>query len=648
MYIPDDKIEEVRAASDIVDIVGEYVQLKKRGSNFVGLCPFHDEKTPSFNVNPGRSIFKCFGCGVGGNVFQFIMRMENVGFPEAVRVLAERAGITLNLEQNDLSESASSTEAIYHALRFAARFYFDQLTQSEQGKVGLDYFKKRGFTGKTIKQFGLGYAPEAWDRLLNEAVKGQIAPEVLERAGLAIPRKDGSGYYDRYRGRVIFPIFSPVGKVLGFGGRILQADPEQPKYINSPETEVYSKSRVLYGLYQGKQAIRKAEEVILVEGYTDVISLHQAGVENAVAACGTSLTDGHVKSLLRYAKRIIFINDADSAGDNATVRGIGLALKGGLVPYVVELPEKEDPDSFVQKHGRETFEEYLRKYRWSFVQFLLIRARQDGRLLNPESEAQALNDVLELIATIDDPLVRDAYVHEMSDLLDKPDIILYSALEKVMLEQRRHETRAARHRVPAGPSHTPGSESLPGVDAAHGNEQLPERERTAVSDVLPEERILIRVMLEHGLPLVEFILGNMGLEEFTEGPARESVVCFLQQYQAGYVRAQELLDGGYGEAVQNFVADVLLDQHEPSENWERKAKIPVPRFNEDPYEAAASAMTLLKLDRVDELIQRVKQKQRQLTDDSPDLRDVLAELMELQTLRRQIEQREFLQWNKAE
>lgn len=648
MYIPEDKIEEVRAASDIVDVIGEYVQLKRRGSNFIGLCPFHSEKTPSFNVNPAIGIFKCFGCGVGGNVFQFIMRQENVGFPEAARVLAERAGIPLNLEQNDSSEGESGVESVYHALRFAARFYFEQLTQADQGKAGLDYFKKRGFSGKTIKHFGLGYAPDAWDGLFNEAVNGRLAPEVLEQAGLIIPRKDGSGYYDRYRGRVIFPIFSPVGKVLGFGGRILRADSDQPKYINSPETEVYSKSRVLYGLFQGKQAIRKAEEVILVEGYTDVISLHQAGVENAVAACGTSLTEGHVKSLIRYARRIIFINDADSAGDNATVRGIGLALKGGMVPYVVELPEKEDPDSFVQKHGRETFEEYLRKYRWSFVQFLLIRARQDGRLLNPESEAEALNDILELIAVIRDPLVRDAYVHEMSDLLDKPDIILYSALEKVLLDQRRNETRAARRRETAGSSQAIGFEQPSAGEAPRwGDQQAPRREGVMPADALPEERILVRVMLEHGLALVEFVLGNMALEEFTEGPSRETVVCFLQQYQAGHVNAQELLDGAYGETIQSFVAEVLLDQYEPSENWERKAKIPVPRFNEDPYESAASAMTLLKLDRLDERIQRIKQRQRLLKDDGPELREMLTELMELQSLRRRIEQREFLQWNKA-
>ncbi|HMB90674.1 MAG TPA: DNA primase, partial [Rhodothermales bacterium] len=252
MIIPDHKIEEIRAASDIVDVVSDYVRLKKRGSNHFGLCPFHNEKSPSFSVNPSMGIFKCFGCSAGGDVFQFIMRIESHSFPEAARMLAERAGIPLP-EHDEEREQSSEMESIYHALRFAARFFYDQLTTTNAGKPALDYLTGRGFSPKTIKKFGLGYAPDQWDALLKEAERKHVDAETLEKAGLVLSRKDNSGYYDRFRGRVIFPIFSHVGKVLGFGGRILEADSDQPKYINSPETKVYNKSRVLYGLYHGKQ-----------------------------------------------------------------------------------------------------------------------------------------------------------------------------------------------------------------------------------------------------------------------------------------------------------------------------------------------------------------------------------------------------------
>ncbi|NNE70797.1 MAG: DNA primase, partial [Rhodothermales bacterium] len=272
MRITDDTIEQVRSSADVVDVVGEYVRLKKRGSNYVGLCPFHSEKTPSFNVNPSLGIFKCFGCGEGGDVFSFISRMENLSFPEAVGVLAERVGITIESGQPD--EDASAREAILHALQFAARFFYQQLTQGDGGSVARDYLAGRQIDPEMVKRFGIGYAPDAWDGLLKAATGAGISEGMLEQAGLILQRRDGSGHYDRYRHRLIFPILSHVGKVLGFGGRILEKADDQPKYINSPETEVYHKSRVLYGLYHAKNAVRGREEVILVEGYTDVVALH--------------------------------------------------------------------------------------------------------------------------------------------------------------------------------------------------------------------------------------------------------------------------------------------------------------------------------------------------------------------------------------
>ncbi len=638
MIIPDEKVEEVRQASDIAEVVGDYVRLKGRGSNLFGLCPFHNEKSPSFSVNPSMGIFKCFGCGAGGDVFHFITLIEHVGFTESVRMLAARAGITLPSGEHADEEEGGGSEPVYAALRVAGRFFYNSLTKSEAGQAGLAYFKKRGFSDETMRKYGLGFAPDSWDALLEHATEAHVAVEVLERAGLVIPRKDQSGFYDRYRGRAIFPIFSAIGKVIGFGGRVIASGDDGPKYINSPETEVYSKSKVLYGLFQGKQAIRKAQEVLLVEGYTDVISLHQAGVLNAVAACGTSLTESHVRLISRYAKRIIFINDADAAGDHATVRGISLALVGGLTPYVVELPDQEDPDSFVQRHGREKLEEFIERYRWSFVQFMLIRARQDGRLLRPEDEAEALQEVLGLIASIEDPLTRDAYVHEMSDLLDKPDGLLYSALEKVLKQRERQSDRRAYRERPQAALSERERDDAPAP--TRRVEPLAERR-----EALPEERLLVRVMAERGLPLVEFVLGNMGLDEFTPGPVRQTMDAFIGMYQEGRVDRAKLLDGSAGEEVQQFVAEVLMDEFEPSENWEKRGGITVPKYNEDPFDAVAGAMTLLKLDRVEEAIQETREQLFAAGNDADLQAEAQRELMHLYELRHSVERREFLQWN---
>ena len=636
MFISDDKIEEVRAASDIVDVVSDYVRLKKRGTNYFGLCPFHAEKTASFSVNPGIGIFKCFGCGVGGDVFQFMMRVENLSFPETVRTLAEKAGIHLPVE-NVASDFSNEIESIYNALRFAARFFYSQLTQSEAGKPALEYLINRGYSPKTITRFGLGYAPDSWDGLLKEARDKHISPETLEKAGLVVARKDG--FYDRYRGRVIFPILSNVGKVLGFGGRLLSAKTDQPKYINSPETNVYNKSRVLYGLYQARQAIRALEEALLVEGYTDVITLHQAGVTNAVACSGTALTPEQIKALSRYTGQITLLYDADSAGVNAAERGIDLVLEEGLSVYVVTLPAQEDPDSFVRRQGKETFDAYLKQNRLDFVAFKHRQGKRSGLSATPEGEARIMYGIIASLARIKDPLMQETYLRRASDVLEVPDIRLYEALDNHRRERRyknrnrpiQHTTRQPRTNVDY---HDTGAES----------DEDPVT--TPSVEPLPQEKTLIRLMLEGGVPLIEYILGNMGLDEFTEGAPRDIVSHLITQYQENSVDTRPFVDGSFGEAVQRLTAEVMVDRYEPSENWEKKQNISVPRFNEIPFEAAASAMTLLKLIRVDEAIDINLQKQYKVDYSSETFRSLQKESVALLHLKQRIQRREFLNRNK--
>lgn len=627
MHIPEDKIEEVRAASDVVDVVSDYLQLKKRGSNFVGLCPFHNEKTPSFNVNPGMQIYKCFGCSAGGDVFQFIKQIEHVEFPEAVRLLAERSGITLPDTETDISE-VSEAESIYHALRFAARHYHDLLRHSDESAAARTYLENRGITEESIRRFGVGCAPDRWDGLIRAAVEHHIAEETLLKAGLVVARRESGGYYDRFRGRIVFPILSHVGKVLGFGARVLNGGEDQPKYINSPETRVYHKSRVLYGLYHARQAIRRAEEVYLVEGYTDVIALHQAGVENAVASSGTALSADQIGLLSRYCKRIVLLFDADSAGATAAVRGIDLVLQSGLAVYVVVLPEGDDPDAFARRNGGAAFQEFALEHRKDFVTFKYEYGLTVLKDHTPESIAALQRSVLRSIAAIPDALVQESYLKRAGEVMGVPEIRLFEAFER--LRSRRKRVRRTRGRAEA-------RVSGPGARDAGVREVAP-----TPSVVLPEEKTLLRLMLERGDALVEFILGHMALNEFTEGPSRDIASALMQMYEADHIDRASILDGSFGEEAQRLAAEVLVDSVEISENWEKRQNIPVPGLHDDPYESASSAMTLLKLDRVDAIIEDQRHKIYEASQRGEDVQQLQQDLMKLLAVRRKIEKRTFL------
>ncbi len=632
MFYSDETIDSVRSASDIVDVVGEYVRLKRSGSNYFGLCPFHSENTASFSVHPEMGIFKCFGCGAGGDVFQFVMRIEGLEFPEALRSLAERAGLELPEEGEEERERVGQREGLFSALRFAARYYHHELTQAAEGKGALKYLRERRFSKRTIKTFGLGYAPDRWDGLLTAASGHHISEEVLEEAGLAIPRKGGSGRYDRFRGRIMFPILSHVGKVVGFGGRILSGDSDQPKYINSPETPVYNKSRVLYGLYQAKHAIRKKDEALLVEGYTDVIALNQAGIENAVASSGTSLTREQVHLLSRYAKRIVLVFDSDAAGTGAAMRGVQTALPEGLAVYVVALPEGEDPDSF-SRSGAASVEGYLEEHRRDFLTYMHEQAEREGRLDSPEGEAEVMHEILEAIAAMPDALMQETYVRRASDVLRVPDVRLHSVLDDILQSRREKDNRRRSRPAPRTEPDRPVSISR---SAGDGGVRPPLK-------VLPEEMTLLRLMFEHGSSLIEFILGNTSLDEFTSGAARETVEQFLDQYESGEVDRQAFLNGSFGDDVRDLMAEVAVVRHEPSKNWERKQRITVPRLDEDPYEAAISAMTLLKLDRVNDAIEKQREEIFEAVKAGDEIQPLQTQMMALHELRRRIERREFLE-----
>ena len=345
-------IQQILGRLDILDVIGGFVKLKKRGSNYLGLCPFHNEKTPSFTVSPAKELYKCFGCGKAGNTISFIMEHEKYSYVDALKWLANKYGIEIEetFQSNEQREQMQAAESLYIINAFAQQFFTTQLLETEEGQdIGLSYLKERGFREDIIKKFQIGYSPEQRDAFTKEAIAKQYNTELLLKTGLVANRNEQ--LMDNYRGRIIFPIHNHSGKVLGFGARILKSNDKAPKYINTPENEIYIKSKILYGSWFARQAIDKADECLLVEGYTDVVSLHQAGIENVVASGGTSLTPDQLRLIRKYSNNLTIIYDGDAAGVKAALRGLDLALEEGLNVKLVLIPDKEDPDSYVNKVG---------------------------------------------------------------------------------------------------------------------------------------------------------------------------------------------------------------------------------------------------------------------------------------------------------
>jgi DNA primase len=431
-------IEEVLERARIEEVVQDFVSLKRRGSNLIGLCPFHHEKTPSFSVSPTRNIYKCFGCGKGGDSVKFVMEHEGYDFPEAIRYLAGKYGIQLEETKQDAEsiQAEQERETIYKVLDFAWKFFKNQLFQTEEGQLaGLRYFEERGFRTKTIEKFGLGYAPLSPDSLLAEAVKAGYTKDILQRAGL-ISQADT----DFFRQRVIFPIFNISERVIAFAGRQLIASKRGPKYINSPETEIYQKRKVLYGLSHAKKAIRDENNCYLVEGYTDVISLHQAGIENVVASSGTALTPDQIRLIRRYTSQITVLYDSDPAGIKAAMRGLDLILEEDMDVRIILLPKEEDPDSFVKKSGMAGFHAYAKENSKDFILFkthlLLEEAGND-----PVRKSALIKDLVESLAHIPDSIKRATFLQECARLMKIEEHILVRETNKAVAEFLQQKRR---------------------------------------------------------------------------------------------------------------------------------------------------------------------------------------------------------------
>jgi DNA primase len=624
--IPSETVEEIMEAAQVEEVIGDFVNLKRRGVNLIGLCPFHNEKTPSFTVSPGKNIFKCFGCGVAGDSVKFLMEHENFSFPEALRYLANKYGIEIKEKEYSPEEkqAVELADSLYIVNEFARDFYRDQLFDTDRGKsVGLAYFKQRGFREEIIRKFGLGYAPAGRDHFTQAALAKSFPKEHLQKLGLT-----ASHGGDFFRDRVMFTIHSLTGKPIAFAGRILKKDAKAPKYVNSPESEIYHKSRVLYGVYFAQRSIRRLDECLLVEGYTDVLSLHQAGIENVVASSGTALTSQQVRLVKRFTGNLTMLYDGDAAGQKAALRGADIALEADLNVKVVLLPEGEDPDSFLRSQGASAFRQFLSDQAEDFILFktrrLLAAANDD-----PIKKATAAREVMSSLALIPDLLKRSTYLKECARLLELEESALANELnQQLQKNYQRKEREAARKTRQEGRTPSP-------VEHPRRQDEVTEELKGKVQGIgtpkvsgeVLHERELVRILIYAGEETIEeegtthsvaaYIIEQ--IEDAIEGledPVCQKIIKIVQD------RLQDKLpvDAKFfirheDPEVKDFALNALQSPYEMSEGWrERDIELTTQKPPEENFVKETTQSVLqFQLTKTQRLLEENQKRMRELT-----------------------------------
>lgn len=622
--IPKETVEKIFEAADIIEVIGDFVVLKKAGSSYKGASPFVNEKTPSFMVSPAKGIFKDFSSGKGGNVVSFLMEHEHFTYVEALKWLANKYGIEIEEKERTPQEIAAQgeRESLYIVNGFAKDFFEEQLLTTQEGKaVGLSYFKERGFTEETIKKFGLGYSPDLRDALTKSALEKGYKLEFLEKTGLSKTNEKGS--YDFFRGRVIFPIQNITGRVLGFGGRTLKQDKKIAKYFNSPESEIYNKSKILYGLFQSKNEIIKNDECFLVEGYTDVISLHQSGVENVVASSGTALTEGQIRLVKRYTNNITILYDGDAAGIKASFRGIDLILEQGMNVKVVLFPDGEDPDSYSKRVSHSELLDYIQNKQQDFIHFKASVLLKDTER-DPLKRAETIKDIVKSISVIPDQITRSVYIRETSHLFEIAEQALHNEVNKLLRAGAKNE-------------HTEALESQQELPPEQGL-VIKKQDDKGKHSLEIQERDLVRLMVQYGAQEIPVKVRNESNEE-------EEVAYFLSQYiveellndelqvnNPAYQRIfDEFLDGlekGLVVSDKHFIqhqdadlSQIVIDISTPkdvvSDNWEKKHRILPTLEIHRMKEAAQQSVAMFKLRVLENMIidnQEKLKKSLEMTD----------------------------------
>lgn len=600
--------EKVRERADIEDVVNDYIPLKKRGQNLWACCPFHNEKSPSFSVSPSKQIYKCFGCGKAGDAIQFVMDIEGIGFNEAIKQLARKYGIEVEEDEAptpEVVQAYNERESLYIALGFAKDFFVKNLQTPEGKTIGESYFKERGFTTGIIEKFDLGYAMDGWDHLLNAAKSAGFEEEILLKAGLILEKEgDPSRKYDRFRNRVTFTIHNLGGKPIGFGARILKQDKKQPKYINSPETEVYHKSDVLYGMFQAKQAMRQADNCYLVEGYTDVVSLHLSGIENVVASSGTSLTENQIKLIKRFTSNVTVLYDGDPAGIKASLRGIDMLLEGGLNVKAVVFPGGDDPDSYSRKVGSQAFKDYLDQHSKDFIAFKIDLYAQEAEN-DPIKRADIIRQVVQSIAKIPDALIRASYTQASSKMLEIEEEIIHTELNKILLKKTHEQRRGAPEKV----AETPFENFLPGE----------KKEGISSVKVLAlMEKETLRLLINYGfekiseeLHVCDYLLQEINDLNFQTPIYSKILEDYKKALQEGILPQPGYLLATRDSEVKKEIIDMITQQHEISPNWEKKHQIFTNKEADDLSKTVYTGVLRLKRKVVKKLLDEAMVKMRE-------------------------------------
>jgi DNA primase len=630
--IAKETIEKVLDTARIEEVVGDFVDLKKRGTSLIGNCPFHNEKTPSFHVSVAKGIYKCFGCGVGGDSLKFIMELEKFTYPEAIRYLGNKYGIEIEEIERSPAQIAAQDkrESLYILNQWASKFFKQNLWETDFGKsIGLSYFKERGYREDIIKKFELGYSPDQWTTLVDEAKKAGFHESFLAELGLAIERDDKS-LYDRFRGRVIFPIHNLTGRVIGFGGRTLKTEKSVAKYVNSPESEIYHKSDVLYGLNFAKKAIMDADLCYLVEGYADVIAMHQTGVENVVSSSGTSLTTGQIKLISRFTKNVVILYDGDAAGIKASLRGTDMLLEEGLNVKVLLFPDGNDPDSYAKQVGSSVFKEYIEKNQEDFIFYktnILLKDAKD----DPIKRAEVIREVVTSIALIPDEIKVSVFIRQCSSLLDIEERILLSELNKIRLGKAKAQDKkfaqSKGYQTPSAPLAGDFPPDMPPADFFLTEDEKKEagiqgQTNQQLTSELLQEREIVRILLNYGrelvtwegdgdIPVAPYLLGSLDDIEFEDNTCHKIIIEFQKQAENFEVPDAKFFISSPDKEVAALVIDCIASKYEISPNWnDDKRKIYVTQEIEHLKELVIQAIYRIKKRKFSREMHKVREEMK--------------------------------------
>jgi DNA primase len=644
--ISQETVQRIINTINITEVIGDFVRLKRRGSNYIGLCPFHNEKTPSFTVSPSKEIYKCFGCGKSGNAITFVMEHEKLGYAEALRWLAKKYNIEIQETETDpeYKERQQTADSLFIINQFAQRFFEQQLWDTEMGQaVAYSYLQHRGFSDATIRKFGLGYCPNERDSFARTAVKNQYNTELLLKTGLVVQREHG--LQDNYRDRIIFPVHNHIGKVIGFGARLIKNRDNAPKYINTPENELYVKSKLLYGIYFSRQSIERNNECLLVEGYTDVISLHQAGVENVVASGGTALTPDQLRLIKRYTRHLTILYDGDAAGIKAALRGLDLALQEGLYVKLVLLPDNEDPDSFINRVGKDAFNAFIQENKKDFILFQTELALKEAGN-DSQKRSEVVNRIAESISKIDkaeDFSRQQDYIRQTASLLRVDEEGLISLVNKFIRERLQKEQRKQVQ-----------EQSVPLLDANTAEEEEMDANLALLLGNELQERAVIRCLLLYGL----LPFGQVNLQAAADAPAThtdgETVATFIFKsledfhfdnaeleklyqlykswYEAGLAPTEKSFVYYPDESINRLVISLLEFPYELSPRWEELIKSRKTNEIEQSLKDSRLSVNYFRLRKLKRMLEQNQQELQQCAD-----ADTQHQLMEVHLELKRIE-----------